>query len=1147
MNKDFVHLHLHTEYSLLDGGCKVKELPKIAKAKGQKAVAITDHGTMFGVIDFYKECIKNDIKPIIGCEVYVSPRRLTDKIHKIDSYPNHLVLLCKNEIGYKNLIKMVSISFTDGFYKKPRIDMELLKTHNEGLVALSACLAGKIPRLLMNNLYDDAKKVTLEFKELFGDDFYLELQNHSIPEQIKILPHMKRLAEDTNTKMVATNDVHYLEKEDSEMQQVLMCIQTNKTIFDDEKLEFSTNEFYLKDYDEMYEIFKDYDDCLKNTLEVAEKCNLEFTFGDPKLPNFKVETDESNEEYFIRMCYDGLTKYYGEDCDKTIKERLQYEIDVIVKMGYVDYFLIVQDFIQFAKNNNISVGPGRGSGAGSLAAFCTGITGIDPLKYNLIFERFLNPERVSMPDFDIDFCYERRPEVINYVIEKYGVDHVAQIITFGTMAAKAAIRDVGRAMGMPYQLTDRVAKAVPNELNVTIDIAMKQKVFRDMYNNDPEIKKLIDMSKKVEGMPRHASTHAAGVVITKKPVYEYVPLQKNDDQIVTQFPMTTLEELGLLKMDFLGLRTLTVISKCGEQVKKTIKGFDINKISIDDKKTYEMMSKGHTVGVFQFESSGMKQVLMGLKPEWFEDLIAVISLYRPGPMRSIPKFIENRHNRDLITYKHKSLESILDVTYGCIVYQEQVMEICRKLAGFSYGQSDLVRRAMSKKKHDVMEREREHFIYGSEYCKGCINNGINEKIARDIFEEMSSFASYAFNKSHAAAYAYLSYQTAYLKCHYPLQYMASILTSVIDNVYKVTEYITECRRIGIEVVPPNINKCFMDFKSDGDKIYFSLKALKNVGKNLVLNLIKERETNGQFKDFYDFLKRMNGKDITKKNIENLIKSGAFNCFNENRKTLLLNYDGIYTSMVKERKENIEGQINLFSSDLHMNENGQELYKITRYEEYPLRELLIFEKEIIGVYISGHPLEQYSHHIKNINVDTIKDILDDQNRSKYRDGKKVKLIIAIDKIRLNRTKRNDMMAFVQVEDITGVIEMIVFPKLLEENVTYIEENRVLFVDAKISNRDDEENVLILEKCTDINDIYEPNLEKILYLKIATKDSDVFNNILELTKENKGNSNLIFYYEDTKRYEKASSNYNVNITDKFLKVLETIIFKGNIIIK
>lgn len=1141
MSKDFVHLHLHTEYSLLDGGCKIKELPKKAKELGQKAIAITDHGTMFGVIDFYKECLKENIKPIIGCEVYVSPRNLTDKVHKIDSYPNHLVLLCKNEVGYKNLIKMVSISFIEGFYKKPRIDMELLKKHSEGLVVLSACLAGKIPRLLTNNLYNDAKKLALEFKSIFKDDFYLELQDHGIKEQKKILPLLRKLSEETSIKMVATNDVHYIEKDDSKMQQVLICIQTNKTIFDDEKLEFSTDEFYLKSYDEMYDLFSEYKDCLKNTIEVADKCNLQFEFGDVKLPNFTLKNGENNEKYFIKMCYDGLKKYYGENVDFLIKQRLQYEIDIIVKMGYVDYFLIVQDFISFAKSRLISVGPGRGSGAGSLAAFCIGITGIDPIKYNLLFERFLNPERVSMPDFDIDFCYERREEVINYVKDKYGVDHVAQIITFGTMAAKAAIRDTARAMGISYKIADNIAKHVPNELNVTIDIAMNTKDFKDMYNSSDEIKELIDMSKKIEGMPRHASTHAAGVVITKEPVYEYVPLQKNDEQIVTQFTMTTLEELGLLKMDFLGLRTLTVISKCIEQIKKVDKNFSIENIDMGDKKTYEMLRKGHTMGVFQFESAGVKQILMNLKTEHFEDLIAVISLYRPGPMKSIPKFISNRHNKKAIVYKHKSLEPILNVTYGCIVYQEQVMEICRKLAGFSYGQADLVRRAMSKKKADIMEKEKEHFIYGSEHCSGCIKNGIDEKTATEIFDEMSSFASYAFNKSHAAAYAFLTFQTAFLKCHYKIQYMAALLTSVMDNTNRVTEYINECKVLDITVVPPDVNKCFMDFKSDDNKIYFSLKAIKSVGKNVVENLIKEREQNGTFTSFYDFLIRMNGKELSKKCIENLIKSGAFNCFNETRHTLLYNYENLYNSITKEKKDNIDGQIGLFSSSNETNN-----YSMEKQQEYDKKTILSFEKETVGIYISGHPLDEYKNYIKNFSTNTINDILGEDTKDLFKDGQKVNLVCVIDKIRRSRTKKNDIMAFVVVEDITNHIELTVFPKLYSMYSDILLENKVIFIEARISRSGyDEESSLVLQKCIDINDI--KLSDKTMYVKLKSKNDDKFNTILDILKDYKGDSNVIFYYENIKKYEKSIKSYNVSINDELLCKLQNILGKENIIIK
>jgi DNA polymerase-3 subunit alpha len=813
----FAHLHLHTEYSLLDGACRIPALIRRVREMGQDAVAITDHGVMYGVIDFYKEAKKQGVKPIIGCEVYVAPRTRFDKIHRIDSSPYHLVLLCENETGYKNLLTLVSRGFIDGFYTKPRVDLELLKAHHQGLIALSACLAGQVPRLLLAGDYASAKSAALEYRDIFGaENFFIEIQNHGMEEQRRILPDLVRLAREIGVGLVATNDAHYITKEDSRMQHVLICVQTNSTV-EDSSLEFPTDEFYVKSEKEMASLFGAWPEALQNTVKIAGRCNLDFTFGRIILPNFVSPDGQENGAYFRRLCYAGMRERYGEP-PPSVVDRMEYELGVIQSMGYVDYFLIVHDFIAYAKNQGIPVGPGRGSGAGSLAAYCIGITGIDPIRYGLIFERFLNPERVSMPDFDIDFCYVRRQEVIDYVVRRYGADHVAQIITFGTMAARGSIRDVGRVMQLGYQTVDAVAKQVPMALGMTIDKALAQSSeLRRSYDQNPQLRELIDTAKKIEGMPRHASIHAAGVVITKDPVDSYVPLQKNDNAIVTQFPMGTLEELGLLKMDFLGLRTLTVVSDAQKMIRSRDPEFDIEKIPLDDKEVYQMLSQGLTEGVFQFESAGMRQVLTRLGPEHMEDLIAVISLYRPGPMESIPRYIQNRHNPALVRYKHPLLKDILDVTYGCIVYQEQVMQICRKLAGFSYGRADLVRRAMSKKKADVMHKERENFIYGirrpdgSAECPGAVANGVDVAVANAIFDEMDAFAAYAFNKSHAAAYAYLSYQTAYLKCHYPREFMAALLTSVLDNTDKVAGYIAECSRMSIPILPPSIAESAQGF------------------------------------------------------------------------------------------------------------------------------------------------------------------------------------------------------------------------------------------------------------------------------------------------------------------------------------------------
>ena len=889
----FTHLHLHTEYSLLDGACRIEQLMDEVQRLGQTSVAVTDHGVMYGVIDFYRAAKKRGIKPIIGCEVYMAARTRFDKIHALDSERYHLILLCENETGYKNLIKLVSEGFVTGFYTKPRIDRELLEKYHEGLIALSACIAGEIPRALLSGDYEGAKKKALWYRSVMGENnFFLEIQDHGLPEQKRIIPMLAQLSRETGIPLVATNDVHYISKEDSEMQQVLICIQTNHTLGEDTGMEFQTQEFYLKSEQEMLSLFPDYADAVERTSEIAERCNVEFEFGKTKLPHFEVPGNQDHFEYLKNMAQEGMHLRYGENIPEEYQKRLDYELSVISRMGYVDYYLIVHDFINHARSRNIPVGPGRGSGAGSITAYAIGITGIDPMKYSLLFERFLNPERVSMPDFDVDFCYERRSEVIDYVIEKYGSDHVAQIVTFGTMAARAAVRDVGRVLGMPYNDVDTVAKLIPRELGITIEKAFKSADFRALYENDENVRRLIDLSRKVEGMPRHASTHAAGVVITRDTVESYVPLARNDESIVTQFTMTTLEELGLLKIDFLGLRTLTVIDYAKRSIKERVPDFSEDTIDYEDEEVFAMLSSGRTEGVFQFESAGMRSVLMGLKPQRIEDLIAVISLYRPGPMDSIPTYIANRHDPSKIRYKTPMLEGILKVTYGCMIYQEQVMEIFRTLAGYSYGRADIVRRAMSKKKHDVMERERHNFIYGlvnedgTVECEGAVKRGVDEKTANDIFNDMSSFASYAFNKSHAAAYAFVAYKTAWLKCHYPCEFMAALISSVLDDTSKVAEYIAECSRLGIEVVPPHVNVSSERFTARDGKIYFGLLAVKNVGAGFIREIERERKTGGEFTSFYSFCKRMQDKEFNKRAVESLIKCGALDGLGANRRQML---------------------------------------------------------------------------------------------------------------------------------------------------------------------------------------------------------------------------------------------------------------------
>ena len=1058
----FVHLHVHSEYSLLDGACRIERLVEKVKALGQPAVAITDHGVMYGAIEFYHAAKKAGVKPIIGCEVYVAPRTRFDKQHRVDSSPYHMVLLCENEEGYQNLIKLVSAAYIEGFYNKPRVDNELLRQHHRGLICLSACLAGRIPRMLSAGDYAAAEQAVREYVDIFGkDNFFIELQNHGIEEQKRILPQLIKLARENEVGLVATNDAHYINREDSSNQSILVCIQTGRTVNDPSDLEFQTDQFYIKSLEEMRQAIPDVDEAFENTVRIAERCNLEFEFGKTKLPYFAAPNGEDNLAYFRRMSYEGMHRLYGEDPVPSVIERLEYELGVIAQMGYVDYYLIVHDFIAYAKSRGIPVGPGRGSGAGSLAAYCIGITGIDPIRYNLLFERFLNPERVSMPDFDIDFCYVRRQEVIDYVVQKYGSDHVAQIITFGTMAARAAVRDVGRALALGYQNVDAVAKMIPNELGMTIDKARSAvPELKKSYESDENIRQLIDVSRALEGMPRHASTHAAGVVITREPADTYVPLQKNDDAIVTQYPMTTLEELGLLKMDFLGLRNLTVIHDAEEMIRRTVPGFDMESIPMDDAATFKMLGEGHAFGVFQFESAGMRNVITQLGPESIEDLIAVISLYRPGPMESIPRYIRNRHNPRLVTYKTPELRPILEVTYGCIVYQEQVMQICRQLAGYSYGRADLVRRAMAKKKHDVMEKERESFLDGAE------QNGIDRKIANEIFDEMSSFASYAFNKSHAAAYAVLAYRTAYLKCHYPREYMAALLTSVLDNTAKLTEYIGECRRLGIEVLPPSVFESQAGFSVSGTKIRFGLAAIKNIGDAVIRHLIQERERR-PFSDLVDFCTRMRQGELNKRVMEGLIKSGALDEFGFHRRQLLLGYEALLESVNRENRQNLSGQINLFDLSEEPVSVGKILPEV---DEFDLFQILQQEKETTGVYLTGHPLSRYQNFIKRRKLPEISFFSDEEEH--HLDNQGVTLVALVAAKKLKITKQNETMAFITLEDMTGSMEMLVFPKVLALYSSLLREGEAVVVTGRLSTREDEEPKIICEKVTRPEELFSP---------------------------------------------------------------------------
>lgn len=1142
----FVHLHVHSEYSLLDGACRIKRLVSRAKELGQTAVAITDHGVMNGVIDFYKECIAQGIKPIIGCEVYVAPRSRFDKVSGIDTSPYHLVLLCKDNTGYQNLIKMVSQSFTEGFYSKPRVDLELLRKHSEGLIALSACLAGEIPRKLVNDDFDGALKSAQTYIDIFGNDnFYIEIQDHGIPEQKKILSDLYKLSQQTGVGLVATNDAHYIEKEDSRMQHVLICIQTNKTVDDEGGLEFSTEEFYIKSQSEMERLFSAYPNAIENTAKIAERCNVTFEFGNTKLPNYTAPTGESNRDYFYRLCFEGLYRNFGKDVDKSIVDRLNYELSVIEKMGYITYYLIVYDFIRFAKEKNIPVGPGRGSGAGSLAAYCIGITGIDPIHYQLLFERFLNPERVSMPDFDVDFCYERRQEVIEYVIEKYGSDHVAQIVTFGTMAAKQAIRDVGRALGMSYQSVDEIAKLVPNDLKITIDKALNtSEKLREKYDESQQIKELLDMARKLEGMPRHSSMHAAGVVITDKPVSDYVPLQKNDESVVTQFPMTTLEELGLLKMDFLGLRTLTVIDDTVKLIKKKHPDFDENAIDINDKATFEMLSKGSTKGVFQFESAGMREELMELKPQCIEDLIAVISLYRPGPMDSIPEYNRNRHNPEAIIYKHPLLKPILEVTYGCIVYQEQVMQIFRSLAGFSLGRADLVRRAMSKKKFDVMEKERQNFIYGSEECDGAIKRGVDEKTANEIFDQMLSFASYAFNKSHAAAYAYVSYKTAYLKCHYPVEFMAALMTSVLDNTDKLISYVSACNEIGIKVLPPDISHSDMGFTVDGKNIRFGLLAIKNLGKGIISSIINIRKKEGNFTSFYDFCKKMYGKDFNKKSIESLIKSGALDSLGYNRRQMMEGYLSIFDKIEAENRRTQYGQTNLFAI-----ESNQEIYKdnftLPDIPEFSNDVVLRFEKETIGMFLSGHPVSPYAPIISQNKFVTSGKLSEDIDS--FSDGEKISILGVITQIKIKNTKSNKSMANILLEDLEGSVEVLVFPNILMryESMFYEykadDKKSIVVIHGTIDMKDEGSAKIICDKVSSPSDYsVSKQAERKLFLKISSKDSYEYNSTLNLlAREMNGNCQVIVRISDTNELIKFPEKYSTQAGPEIISDLKNLL--------
>lgn len=1071
--ENFAHLHVHTEYSLLDGACRIEKLMDRVAELGQTAVAMTDHGVMYGAIDFYRAAKARGIHPVIGCEVYVTPGSRFERGYAQGQWHRHLILLCENMEGYRNLIHMVSLSFSEGFYVRPRVDLDLLRKHSKGLICLSACLAGSIPQALMNGDYEGAKRQALEFREIFGENnFFLEIQDHGIEAQKEVNMGLYRLADETGIPLVATNDAHYLTREDARIQDVLMAIQMGKTVDDPTRMKFETSEFYIKSEEEMFALFPTHPDAIARTVEIANRCQVEFEFGKYHLPQFDVPDGYTAREYLDKLCLEGLHERYPDD-DGTVRERLDYEINMIDKMGFVDYFLIVSDFIHYAKRNGIPVGPGRGSAAGSIVSYCLGITDLDPIKYSLYFERFLNPERVSMPDIDVDFCYVRRPEVIEYVTRKYGADHVAQIVTFGTMAARAAIRDVGRALSIPYNEADAVAKQVPMELHITIDRALTiNPELKKMYDSNPTVKNLIDTARALEGMPRHASTHAAGVVITKDPVDTYVPLARNDEQMVTQFTMTTLEELGLLKMDFLGLRNLTVIADAEKMIRRHTPDFSIEKVSDHDAATFQMLGQGRTMGVFQLESAGITNVVTGLRPQSIEDITAVVALYRPGPMQSIPRYIECRHHPEKVRYKHPLLEPILSVTYGCMVYQEQVMEAFRKLAGYSLGKADMVRRAMSKKKFKELEKERVSFIYGNpdEGIDGAIARGVPEQTAAEIFDEIMDFANYAFNKAHAVCYAVVSYRTAYLKCHYPREYLAALLTSVLDVPGKISEYIAEAKEMGIRVLPPDVNSSEDGFSVSGEDIRFGLAAIKNVGRAFMRQLVEERQANGPYTSLMDFCERLYDKDLNRRALESMIQAGAFDSMGFHRSQMLAVYERVVDAVANERRKNVEGQLDLFGMGV---ENVQdEEIAMPNLPEMGKKELLALEKQTTGLYLSGHPMDAYESLAKRANAAKIRaiadDLMPDAEQPKYKDGMYVNLACVVSAVKLKSTKSGSMMAYATVEDMTGMMELVVFPNALQQFGMYLKEDEAVLINGRIDAREDEAPKLIVQSAAPLSE-------------------------------------------------------------------------------
>ncbi len=1149
----FVHLHVHTEYSLLDGACRINGIMDRVKELGQSAVAITDHGVMYGCIDFYKAAKAAGVKPIIGCEVYVTRRRMEDRVHGIDNDPYHLVLLCENRKGYENLCYLVSEAFTQGFYGKPRIDLELLEQYHEGLICTSACLAGAVPQYLMEEDYENAKKYALRLAGIFGPErFYLELQDHGIEEQRPVNQGVMRIARETGLPLIVSNDAHYLRKEDSEMQDVLLCIQTGKTVDDENRMKFQTDEFYLKSEEELKTLFPNCPEAFENTQKIADMCNLEFTFHEYHLPSFPVPEGYTNEQYFRKLCYEGFEERY-ENPPESYIERLEYEIGVISRMGYVNYYLIVWDFIRYAKEQGIPVGPGRGSGAASIVAYCMHITEVDPMKYALIFERFLNPERVSMPDFDTDFCQERRQEVIDYVVRKYGADRVAQIATFGTMAARGAIRDVGRALNFTYAETDVVAKLVPTTLHITLKEALEvSPKLKEMYDGDPRVKKLIDTAQSLEGMPRNTSTHAAGVVITADPVYTYVPLSRNDDTIVTQYTMTTIEELGLLKMDFLGLRNLTVIRDAELQIQQYQPDFAIDKVPDDDPETFKMLTDGKTQGVFQLESAGMTGVCVGMKADSIEDITAIVALYRPGPMDSIPTFIENKLNNKKVTYKCPQLEPILKVTYGCIVYQEQVIEIFRQLGGYTMGQADNIRRAISKKKMKIIEEERKVFVYGdpAKNIPGCVGNSISEAVGQSLYDEIVAFANYAFNNAHAVCYAVVAYQTAYLKCHYPREYMAALMTSVLDSATKISGYIAECKEIGIPVLPPGINKSVDHFSVEGNAIRFGLAAVKNVGRNLIRTMVAKRSEGGPFKSMEDFFQRMGEGELNKRAVENFIKCGAMDCFGYHRSELLAVYDSMMDSVASSRKKNLEGQMGLFA--MLEDDDAAASIPIPKLQELQRGDLMAMEKETTGIYISGHPMDDYRAMLKGTHVVPIGSLMDEE--STYQDDAIVSVAGIVQAVKMKTTRNNSMMAYVNLEDDTAAIEMLAFSNVLSQHGSYLKENSPVVITGRLSIRDEKEPQIVINRARPMSDFAdrvaeeEPPKPEIkaggtLYLQLPSENDPRYRKVRAITKMFPGDGKVVLFFADTRQRRGTAAAFD----SRMLGELKNLLGEKNVVLK